>query len=155
MQQGRGTAPLLRPILMREVTLIVVLGDLLIMDHEELRPGSCFGEIMIAQPSLDPEIGLDIVLPRLSPPNRFGLSMVGPEATVRAGRRWLLGEDSLDGMGTRAVAEACPANRGQLVDVERWMFALGIEECLANFGWKQPVLLWLRRRDEAGHPKLP
>jgi hypothetical protein len=34
------------------------------------------------------------------------------------------------------------------------MLALGIEDRLANLGWEQPVLLPLRRRDEAGHPEL-
>ena len=81
------------------------------------------------------------------------IGVVGREAPVGAGRRRVLGEDALDGVGTGAVAEARPADRRQLVDVERRVLALGVEDRLADLGRQGAVLLDLRGRHEAGHAR--
>ena len=91
---------------------------------------------------------------RQPPLGRVGDGVVGREAPVGAGRRWVLGEEPLDGVGTGAVAAARPADRRQLVDVERRVLALGVEDRLPHLGGMPPVLVDLRRRDEARHPEL-
>jgi hypothetical protein len=70
---------------------------------------------------------------------------------VDGAERQVQAEPRADGVGDGL---ARLANRGQFMDFERWLLALGIEDRLANLGWEQPVLLPLRRRDEAGHPDL-
>ena len=64
---GRRAAPVFGTVLVGVVVLVVVLGDPVVVDRQQLGPAPRPGEVPIGQPALDPEVGFDVVLPGLAP----------------------------------------------------------------------------------------